>query len=59
VGTVAAVTADNRFEDLAFDRLDLRSLLDERAEQADPTRHPSAWFLGGGDSDLPEPPRAL
>ena len=39
------------------DRLDLRALLEERAEAVDPLRHPSAWFLGGGDSDLPEPAR--
>jgi hypothetical protein len=40
------------------DRLDLRVLLSERSEEPDLLSHPAAW-LGGGDADLPNPPRAL
>jgi hypothetical protein len=36
------------------DRLDLRVLVSERAEEPDPLRHPSAWVAGDTDS-----PRAL
>ena len=36
------------------DRLDLRVLLSERSEAAEPLRHPSAWFDAGG-ADLPNP----
>jgi hypothetical protein len=55
--TVCTPAGRGSFESHA-DRLDLRSLLAERAEEPDPLRHPSAW-LGGGDADLPDPPRAL
>jgi hypothetical protein len=55
--TIVARVNRGPFEDHA-DRLDLRALLSERSELADPLHHPSAWPAAG--TNVPaEPPRAL
>lgn len=41
------------------DRLDLRVLLSERSEAADPLRHLSAWQDSCNNADLPDPPVML